>query len=163
MISIVRRNSLARLSAAVPSQSPSYAHTYTHLAAAPKTSLRGLNHRSYRTTLDAFNPSGVAYYYALSSSFAPIREAPIASSSKTGGNEDVMRDRPPMVIPEDPSSRPGSSSTRSDERDGKPVLSPDAASPQIAARPPRPPKAEKAKPRLVGRKAAISLVRIVHL
>ncbi|OCB92059.1 hypothetical protein A7U60_g623 [Sanghuangporus baumii] len=155
MISMVRRSSMARLgtAAAPPSYAYTSAHTYSHLAAT-----RGANARNRwtgrPTFLDAFSPSGVAFYYAPSSSFAPVGQAPVASTSKMRGGE-VLGDRPPMVIPEDPSS-PGFTST-STGRDGAPVISPDAASPQVAARPPKPPKAEKPKPRLVGRKAALTL------
>ena len=142
------RSSLARLSVPHSSRAFSAAHTYTHLAASRTSRSQWTN----RISLDVFSPSGVSY---ASSSFAPIGHAsPAASSSKIGGRDDVLRDRPPMVIPEEP---PSSSSTSSSEG---PVLSPDAASPQVAARPPKPPKAEKPKPRLVGRKAALTLVRV---
>lgn len=52
-----------------------------------------------------------------------------------------LHDSPPVVVP--------SEST----------LNVDAASPQIAARPPKPPHAEKPKPKLRSTKAALTLVR----
>ena len=58
-----------------------------------------------------------------------------ASSSKLPQREPLLQDQPPVVVP-----------------------SLDVASPQIAARPPRPPRAEKPKPTLRATKAAISLV-----
>ncbi|KAL5518517.1 ISA1 [Sanghuangporus vaninii] len=157
MISMVRRSSMARLStaAAPPPYAYTPTHTYSHLAAT-----RGANARSRWSGrpaflgAGAFSPSGVAFYYVPSSSFAPVGQAPVASTSKMRGGE-VLGDRPPMVIPEDPSSS-GSTST-STGRDGAHVLSSDAASPQVAARPPKPPKVEKPKPRLVGRKAALTV------
>ncbi|THH09425.1 hypothetical protein EW145_g2037 [Phellinidium pouzarii] len=85
---------------------------------------------------------------AHASSLALASQTPVASSSKMK-SEEILRDRTPTVIPE---SSPVSSSS-------SPSLSADAASPQLAARPPSPPKAEKPKPRLVGRKAALSLAR----
>lgn len=147
MTTMACRSSLARFGG-MPSSSRAFsaAHTYTHLAAA-----RGVrNQWTGRSHLDLFNPTGLSYAYATSSSFAPIGNAPAAaSSSKLSAQETVLRDRPPMVIPEE-------SSSSSSAKNG-PVLSPDAASPQVAARPPKPPKVEKPKPRLVGRKAALTL------
>ncbi|KAI5120214.1 hypothetical protein M0805_000029 [Coniferiporia weirii] len=87
---------------------------------------------------------GVAY---ASSFAASTSQTPVASSSKLS-SEELLRDRPPAVIPEDPAASSSSSSSS---------LSADAASPQVAARPPAPPKVEKPKPRLVGRKAALTV------
>jgi iron-sulfur cluster assembly protein len=39
----------------------------------------------------------------------------------------------------------------------------DAASPQVAAKPPKPPRAEKPKPRLRATKAALTLVRVANI
>ncbi|KAH8120706.1 hypothetical protein DFH11DRAFT_1561522 [Phellopilus nigrolimitatus] len=91
---------------------------------------------------------------ACASSFATASQAPVASSSKLNTEEGLLRDRPPTVIPEKPAT--SSSSSASSSKTAQ-TLSADAASPQVAARPPKPPKAEKLKPRLVGRKAALTL------
>jgi len=81
---------------------------------------------------------GMAYLFSSS-----LSSASQASSSKLRTDEPALPNQPPVVIPEKPANTP--------------ELSPDAASPQIAARPPKPPKAERPKPRLRAQKAAISL------
>ena len=85
--------------------------------------------------------SGMAYLYSSS-----LSSASHASTSKLVAKDPVLPDQPPVIAPEKPAIAPG--------------MSADAASPQIAARPPGPPKAERPKPRLRAQKAAISLVRL---
>jgi len=87
--------------------------------------------------------TGVAYASSSSSS---------ASNSKLPrpAAEPPLHDSPPVVLPEEPSRSPSSSSSPSS-------LSPDASSPQVAARPPRPPQPERSKPTLRSKKAALSL------
>ncbi len=60
--------------------------------------------------------------------------------------EPPLHDSPPVVIPS--SSSPPS------------ALSPDASSPQVAAKPPKPPQPERLKPTLRSKKAAFTLVSL---
>lgn len=155
--SMACRSSFARL--ATPQALRLAAHQYSHLAATRSRWIQPASIILPRSSLEA------AYYSSSSSS----GQGPVASSSSlkldANANERLLRDRPPAVIPEDPSaspSVPSSSKTASSSKQvGRevPGLSSDAASPQVAARPPKPPKLEKPKPKLVGRKAALSLVR----
>lgn len=71
----------------------------------------------------------------------PSRPTPNASSNP------VLGQTPPVVIPAQTSGEPSAKS-----------LSADAASPQIAARPPPAPKVERRRPTIKSTKAAISLV-----
>ena len=152
--SMACRSSFTRL--ATPHTYRLAAHQYSQLAAVGRPTF------SRWTPPTGFllpRSSGDAAYYASSSSSG---QGPVASSSslKLDANESLLRDRPPAVIPEDPSSN-GTQSTHTNkqaEMEGK-KLSSDVASPQVAARPPKPPIVEKPKPKLVGRKAAMSLVR----
>lgn len=67
-----------------------------------------------------------------------------SSTTRAPSPSPQLPDSPPVVIP----------STSS--------LSPDAASPQTAARPPPAPKAEKPRPKLKSTKAALTIVRPLH-
>ena len=107
---------------------------------------------SLRSSLYSFKRSGVA---SLSTSASNVTPVPSSSSSNLTSKENLLRDRPPMVLPEEPTSTPSGSTSKST------IFSSDSSSPQIAARPPKPPKVERPKPRLVGRKAALTLVCII--
>lgn len=87
---------------------------------------------------------GMAYLFSSS-----LSSASHASTSKLTTDEPALPDQPPVVIPEKPANQP--------------ELSADAASPQIAARPPKPPKAERPKPRLRAQKAALTLASSLFL
>jgi hypothetical protein len=67
------------------------------------------------------------------------RPASASASSATP----ILPDQPPIVVP------------------SVTVLSSDAASPQVVAKPPLPPRAERAKPKIRATKAAISIVRLL--
>ncbi|EIM92500.1 uncharacterized protein STEHIDRAFT_117503 [Stereum hirsutum FP-91666 SS1] len=69
----------------------------------------------------------------------PESSTPTASTSQTH-HDPPLHDSPPVVVP-----------------NSKTPLNPDAASPQTAARPPPAPKAERPKPQIRARKAALSI------
>lgn len=89
------------------------------------------------------------------------RVAFASSSSSSSSNSKISRpaeepplhDSPPVVMPEQRSKTSSSSSSPSS-------LSPDASSPQVAARPPKPPQPERPKPTLRSKKAALTLVSL---
>ncbi|KAI0762749.1 hypothetical protein C8Q74DRAFT_1206989 [Fomes fomentarius] len=71
----------------------------------------------------------------------PAPESPTTSSSSP-----LLGETPPVVVPTSSSKPPTAKN-----------LSPDAASPQVAARPPPVPKVERARPTIRAKKAAITL------
>ncbi len=77
--------------------------------------------------------------------FRPIRSAIIPAVRHRDRPHPPLADSPPVVIPSASS------------------LSPDAAAPQIAARPPAAPKAEKLRPKIRSTKAALTIVGFLNL
>ncbi len=94
----------------------------------------------------AYLPS---HRHAMMSALSHDRRSPLpqstASSTASTSSSPLLGETPPVVVP---SSKPPS---------GK-DLSPNAASPQVAARPPPAPKAERPRPKIRAAKAAITLV-----
>lgn len=107
--------------------------TLVHMLAAPC---------SARSRRDRW--TGVAFASSSSSSSSNSKLARPAA-------EPPLHDSPPVVLPEE-ASKTSTSSPSS--------LSPDASSPQVAARPPRPPQVERPKPTLRSKKAALTLVSL---
>ncbi|KAI8983183.1 hypothetical protein BD414DRAFT_490181 [Trametes punicea] len=79
---------------------------------------------------------------------SPTSSSSSAPSSSTASNSShpLLGETPPVVVPASPSKPPTARN-----------LSPDAASPQVAARPPPAPKAERPRPTIRATKAAITL------
>lgn len=90
-----------------------------------------------------FTPTLIHTRRAMMSAWRnPESSTPTASTSQTH-HDPPLHDSPPVVVP-----------------NSKTPLNPDAASPQTAARPPPAPKAERPKPQIRARKAALSIVRL---
>ncbi|RDX51574.1 hypothetical protein OH76DRAFT_1401460 [Lentinus brumalis] len=93
----------------------------------------------------AYLPS---HRHAMMSALSHDRRSPLpqstASSTASTSSSPLLGETPPVVVP---SSKPPSAKD----------LSPNAASPQVAARPPPAPKAERPRPKIRAAKAAITL------
>ncbi|KAL7285969.1 hypothetical protein PYCCODRAFT_1432138 [Trametes coccinea BRFM310] len=117
-------------------------------------------HRATAHTAFFASPSRALLYlpshrHAMMSAFSHDRPAPPPSTSSSSSSSSttpstssssLLGETPPVVVPT-PSNKPPTARS----------LSPDAASPQVAARPPPLPKAERPRPQIRATKAAISL------
>ena len=91
-----------------------------------------------------------SHRHAMMSALSHDRPAPPPStSSSPSSSSPLLGETPPVVVPSSSSKPPTAKN-----------LSPDAASPQVAARPPPAPKAERPRPTIRAKKAAITLVRM---
>lgn len=119
-------------------------------------------HRAYvPTALFVHSPSSTralvylpSHRHAMMSALSHDRPAPPPSSSKSkpstsASTGPLLGETPPVVVSSSTPSKPPTAKN----------LSPNAASPQVAARPPPIPKAERPRPKIRAAKAAITLVR----
>ncbi|CCM01844.1 uncharacterized protein FIBRA_03914 [Fibroporia radiculosa] len=87
-----------------------------------------------------------SWLYLPSHRLSTVSNLPGASRPRTPQSQPALGQTPPVVVPAESTSVPSPK-----------TLSPDAASPQVAARPPPAPKAERRKPTIKATKAAITL------